>query len=148
MPRGRDSRFWVRLPLRRADGETGSVYLAGSVAARRRAGAPDGERLVGIEAALSWQHPQPGVLSHAQCEQAAERTGVHDVGQWLLRTAAAQTTSWWQRSPASVPPMVVNLTSSQAQHPELVGGDSSAGARIATMAFVRTTRGPARGALK
>jgi diguanylate cyclase (GGDEF)-like protein/PAS domain S-box-containing protein len=80
----------------------------------------DGERLVGIEAALSWQHPQLGVLSHAQCVQAVEQTGVvHDVGQWLLRTAAEQAVSWRQRAKASVPPIVVNLTPCQAQHPEL-----------------------------
>jgi diguanylate cyclase (GGDEF)-like protein/PAS domain S-box-containing protein len=81
----------------------------------------DGERLVGIEAALSWQHPQLGVLSHAQCVHAAEQTGVvHDVGQWLLRTAAEQAISWRQRSNASVPAVAINLTPSQAQHPDLV----------------------------
>jgi diguanylate cyclase (GGDEF)-like protein/PAS domain S-box-containing protein len=81
----------------------------------------DDERLVGIEAALSWQHPQLGVLHHTQCVQAAEHTGVaHDVGQWLLRTAAEQAVSWRQRFTASVPPMVVNLTLSQAQHPDLL----------------------------
>ncbi|HZE03536.1 MAG TPA: EAL domain-containing protein [Pseudonocardiaceae bacterium] len=80
-----------------------------------------GEQLVGIEAALSWQHPELGVLSHAQCVQAAEQTGaVHDVGQWLLRTAAEQAISWRQRSNASVPPVAINLTPSQAQHPDLV----------------------------
>jgi diguanylate cyclase (GGDEF)-like protein/PAS domain S-box-containing protein len=81
----------------------------------------DGERLVGIEAALNWQHPQLGVLPHAQCVRAAEQTGVmHDVGQWLLRTAAGQAISWRQRSNGSVPPMAVNLTPSQAQHSDLV----------------------------
>ena len=80
-----------------------------------------GEQLVGIEAALSWQHPELGVLSHAQCVQAAEQTAaVHDVGQWLLRTAAEQAISWRQRSNASVPPVAMNLTPSQAQHPDLV----------------------------
>ncbi len=116
----------------------------------------DGERLVGIEAALSWRHPQLGVLSHAQCVQAAERTGaVHDVGQWLLRTAAAQATSWRQHSQASVPPMVVNLTPSQAQHPELVGrvtavldeiGLAPAGLELRTpVAAIRTVSGELAG---
>jgi EAL domain-containing protein (putative c-di-GMP-specific phosphodiesterase class I) len=46
--------------------------------------------LVAIEAGLSWEHPQLGVLSNEHCVQAAERTGaVHDIGQWLLRTADA-----------------------------------------------------------
>ncbi|MGB8961763.1 MAG: EAL domain-containing protein [Pseudonocardiaceae bacterium] len=81
----------------------------------------DGERLVGIESALSWHHPQLGVLSDEQCIRAAERTGVvHDVGQWLLCTAAEQAISWRERIGASVPPVVVNLTPSQTQHPDLV----------------------------
>ncbi len=81
----------------------------------------DGHRLVGIEAALCWQHPELGVLSNEQCAQAAERTGVvHEVGQWLLRTAAEQAASWRQRMTGSVPPVVVNLAPSQAQDPDLV----------------------------
>jgi diguanylate cyclase (GGDEF)-like protein/PAS domain S-box-containing protein len=80
----------------------------------------DDERLVCIETALSWQHPQLGVLSHAQCVQAVEQTGVvHDVGRWLLRTAAEQAIFWRQCAKTSVPPIVVNLTPCQAQHPEL-----------------------------
>ncbi|MGH3785339.1 MAG: putative bifunctional diguanylate cyclase/phosphodiesterase [Pseudonocardiaceae bacterium] len=80
-----------------------------------------GERLVGIEAGLCWQHPQLGVLSHEQCVQAAERTGVvHEVGQWLLRNAAEQAVSWRQRIGCSVAPVVVDLTPSQAQDPDLV----------------------------
>lgn len=81
----------------------------------------DHRRLVGIEAALCWQHPQLGVLSNEQCVQAAERTGVvHEVGQWLLRTAAERAMSWRQRSGGGVPAVVVNLTPSQAQDPDLV----------------------------
>jgi diguanylate cyclase (GGDEF)-like protein/PAS domain S-box-containing protein len=81
----------------------------------------DAQKLVGVEAALSWQHPQLGMLSNEQCVQAAERTGVvHEVGQWLLRTAAAQAVSWRQRTGAGVPPIIIDLTPSQAQDPDLV----------------------------
>ena len=81
----------------------------------------NGGRLVGVEAALNWQHPQLGMLSNEQCVQAAERTGVvHEVGQWLLRTAAEQAVCWQQRTTAKVPPMMINLTPSQAQDPDLV----------------------------
>ncbi|MDQ3763761.1 MAG: EAL domain-containing protein [Actinomycetota bacterium] len=81
----------------------------------------DTQQLVGIEAALSWQHPQFGVLSHEQCMQAAERTGVvHEVGQWLLCEAAGQAVSWRQRFGRSVAPVVVNLTPSQVQASDLV----------------------------
>jgi diguanylate cyclase (GGDEF)-like protein/PAS domain S-box-containing protein len=81
----------------------------------------DDHRLVGIEAALSWQHPQLGVLSHQHCVQAAERTGaVHDLGRWLLRTAAEQAMSWQGHIGPSVPPLMVNLMPSQTQDPDLV----------------------------
>ncbi|MGH3936722.1 MAG: putative bifunctional diguanylate cyclase/phosphodiesterase [Pseudonocardiaceae bacterium] len=76
---------------------------------------------VGIEAALCWQHPQLGVLPNEQCARAAEGTGaVHAIGQWLLRTAAEQAVSWRQRIGGGVPPVVVNLTPSQAQDLDLV----------------------------
>jgi PAS domain S-box-containing protein/diguanylate cyclase (GGDEF)-like protein len=78
-------------------------------------------RLMGIEALLNWQHPELGVLSNDQCVQAAERTGVvHEVGQWLLRTAAEQALAWRRRVGEGVPPVVVNLMPSQAADPDLV----------------------------
>ncbi|MGH3999236.1 MAG: EAL domain-containing protein, partial [Pseudonocardiaceae bacterium] len=50
-----------------------------------------------------------------------ESTGAgHAIGQWLLRTAANQAVSWRQRIGGGVPPVVVNLTPSQAQDPDLV----------------------------
>lgn len=79
------------------------------------------QQLVAIETALSWQHPQLGLLTDDQCQQAAERTGVvHEVGQWLLHAAALQAMSWRQRFGAAVPPVVVNLMPAQAQDPDLV----------------------------
>jgi EAL domain-containing protein (putative c-di-GMP-specific phosphodiesterase class I) len=81
----------------------------------------DRRTLVGIEATLSWRHPQLGRLSNEQCVQAAERTGIaHAVGQWLLRTAAEQAVSWRQRRDGGALPVVVNLLPSQAQDPDLV----------------------------
>ncbi len=78
-------------------------------------------RLVGIEATLSWRHPELGMLSHDQCVHAAEQTGaVHDVGQWLLRTAAERAMSWRRSIGAGLPPVVVNLMPSQARNPDLV----------------------------
>jgi EAL domain-containing protein (putative c-di-GMP-specific phosphodiesterase class I) len=77
--------------------------------------------VVGIEAMLSWRHPELGLLTDEQCTQAAERTGaVHDVGQWLLLTAAQQAVSWRQHLGDRMPPVVINLMASQAQDPDLV----------------------------
>ncbi|MBV9013483.1 MAG: EAL domain-containing protein [Pseudonocardiales bacterium] len=81
----------------------------------------DAGRLVGVEAALSWQHPQLGVLPHDQCVHAAERTGlVHEAGQWVLRAAAEQALCWRRRLGDGLPPMVVNLSHSQVQDRGLV----------------------------
>ena len=81
----------------------------------------EGGRLVGVEAVLRWQHPQLDALSHERCVQLAEQTGVvHAVGLWWLHTAAAQARSWRQRSGDALPPVTVDLTSSQAQDPDLV----------------------------
>lgn len=72
-------------------------------------------RLVGVETVLSWHHPKLGVLSPERCTQLAEQTGVvHAIGPWILRTAAEQAVSWLS------PPVAVDLTTSQAQDPELV----------------------------
>ncbi|MGH3773233.1 MAG: EAL domain-containing protein, partial [Pseudonocardiaceae bacterium] len=81
----------------------------------------DGDQLVGIETALSWRHPRLGLLSDDQCVRAAERTGaMHEAGQWLLRTAAEQAVSWRRRIGGDVPPVVVNLSPSQARDRDLV----------------------------
>lgn len=99
----------------------------------------DDQRLVGIEAAMCWDHPQSGLLSHDQCIQAAERTGVlHQLGQWLLRTAAEQVVRWREQISGELPPMVVNLSRSQAQDPDLV----------ATVRAVLTDTGVAPSALE
>ncbi|MBV8540702.1 MAG: EAL domain-containing protein [Pseudonocardiales bacterium] len=117
----------------------------------------DGGRLVGIEAALSWRHPQLGMLSGEQCMRAAERTGVvHEAGQWLLRTAAEQAVSWRRRTGGGVPPVVVNLSLSQARDRDLVArvravldetGLRPAGLELrAPVAAIRTVTGEPAGA--
>lgn len=81
----------------------------------------DDGRLMGIEAVLSWPHAQQGVLSHERCMQVAERTGVvYALGEWMLQVAARQAARWQRERTARVPPVVVNLTMSQAQDPDLV----------------------------
>jgi PAS domain S-box-containing protein/diguanylate cyclase (GGDEF)-like protein len=78
------------------------------------------QQLVAIEAALSWMHPQHGRLPHERCAHAAERTGaVYAIGQWLLHTAAQQAVRW-QQLVATVPPVAINLTPSQARDPDLI----------------------------
>ncbi|HEX2301864.1 MAG TPA: EAL domain-containing protein, partial [Pseudonocardiaceae bacterium] len=78
-------------------------------------------RLVGAEAELAWRHPRLGLLAQDRCLQLAERTGaVHAIGQHVLYTVAEQARQWQQRHGTPAPPVMVNLSLSQAQDPDLV----------------------------
>ena len=116
-----DSDTADRAELRLAAGMPGALETGElQVQYRPIAALADG-RLAGIEALLTWHHPQLGALSHDRCMQLAERTGVvHAVGHYLLTTAADQTRSWQQQTAARLPPTVINLTHSQAQDLNLV----------------------------
>ncbi len=82
----------------------------------------DDGRMVGVGVSLSWQHPELGVLAHERCMQIAEQTGaIHEVGRWLLHTAADQAVSWRQWTGGWLP-VLVTLTPFQAQDPDLVAG--------------------------
>ncbi len=129
--RGRGVRQWTLFDAETDAAERSELRLAAGMPGALETGelrvdyqpvvALDGGRLVGVEAVLSWQHPELGVLSHQRCVQLAEQTGVvHAVEQWLLRTAAEQAQSWLQRMGGGMPPMVINLTQYQAQDPDLV----------------------------
>ena len=99
-------------------GSSGERPPAGGLPTGGRAG---GEPAVAVEAVLRWQHPRLDTLSHERCVQLAEQTGVvHAVGLWWLHTAADQARSWRQRTGDALPPVAVDLTSSQAQDPDLV----------------------------
>lgn len=80
----------------------------------------DSGRPAGVEALLVWDHPQLGELCQERCLQLAERTGVvHAIGQGVLHTAAQQFRLWQQQG-ADPPPIMINLSLSQAQDPDLV----------------------------
>lgn len=129
--RGHNTRQWALFDPDHHAAEQAQLHLAAAMPGALETGQLratyrpvvrlDDHRLVGIEAALTWQHPQRGALTDDECRQAAQRTGVvHEVGQWLLRAAAKQAMSWRQRLGDSVPPVTVNLMPSQAQDPDLV----------------------------
>lgn len=70
-------------------------------------------RICGVEALLRWQSPVLGSVSPAEFIPLAEETGlIVPIGQWVLRTACAQSMAW-QR--AGLPPvcMAVNLSARQ-----------------------------------
>ena len=76
--------------------------------------------ITGMEALLRWQHPDLGLVYPAEFISLAEETGlIVPLGEWVLRTAAAQNKAW-QKS--GLPPLVVavNLSARQFQHHDLV----------------------------
>ena len=116
-----DSDAADRVELRLAAGVPGALETGELQVQYRPVVALADGRLAGIEALLTWHHPELGALSHDRCMQLAERTGiVHAVGYYLLTTAADQTRLWQQQRAAPIPPTVINLTHSQAQDLHLV----------------------------
>lgn len=80
-----------------------------------------GNGFVGLEALLSWTHPEQGVIPHHRCVRMAEQTGlIVPLGDWMLRTAAEQIRWWHQRSGRDLP-LSVALTPNQSSDPDLVG---------------------------
>jgi diguanylate cyclase (GGDEF)-like protein/PAS domain S-box-containing protein len=78
-------------------------------------------RLIGIEATLSWQHPQHGTLDHQDTVNLAEHTGAgHALGHWLLHTATTQAAGWQLRYGLGTPPLMLNLIPTQAADPDLI----------------------------
>lgn len=128
--RGRSKRQWVLFDAEEDAADRAQLRLAAAMPGALETGQLEvtyqpvvtlaDQQVMGVEAALVWQHPDLGMLTGSQCMPAAERTGVvHEVGQWLLHTAAQQAVRWRYRF-GVVPPVVVNLMPSQAQDPDLV----------------------------
>jgi EAL domain-containing protein (putative c-di-GMP-specific phosphodiesterase class I) len=54
-----------------------------------------GNRIVGVETLLRWQHPVRGLVSPVQFVPVLEDMGlIQEVGAWVLREACRQATVW------------------------------------------------------
>ncbi|HKC62354.1 MAG TPA: EAL domain-containing protein [Pyrinomonadaceae bacterium] len=77
-------------------------------------------QIVGMEALVRWQHPEMGLVSPAEFIPLAEDTGlIAPIGEWVLRSACAQTKSWHDCGFNSLR-VAVNLSPRQFQQPDLL----------------------------
>jgi diguanylate cyclase (GGDEF)-like protein len=75
-----------------------------------------GQRLVGHEALLRWQHPELGMVPPAQFVPLAEDAGLIDeLGSWVLHEACREASTWHEPLAVSV-----NLSVAQLEHGDLV----------------------------
>jgi len=79
----------------------------------------DGERTVGVEALIRWNHPERGMLPPAAFLDMAETLGLLPrLGGWVLEEACRQAAVWQAQEPGIE--LNVNLSASQLGNPALV----------------------------
>jgi diguanylate cyclase (GGDEF)-like protein len=75
----------------------------------------DGERMVGVEALVRWQHPERGTVAPMEFIPTAEHSGlIVRLDEWVLRRACERAASW----PGLA--LAVNLSPSNFHHSDMV----------------------------
>jgi diguanylate cyclase (GGDEF)-like protein len=76
-------------------------------------------QIVGMEALIRWQHPELGLVPPIEFIPLAEDTGlIVPIGEWVLRTACAQSRAWQEIGFAPLS-LAVNLSARQFQQQNL-----------------------------
>jgi diguanylate cyclase (GGDEF)-like protein len=82
----------------------------------------EGQKLVGFEALVRWQHPELGLVSPAHFIPLAEETGlINQIGHWVLHEACRQMRCWIEQYPPLADISIsVNLSGKQLNRPDLI----------------------------
>ena len=82
----------------------------------------DGQRVVGAEALLRWQHPEHGLVSPREFIPIAEESGlIVPIGAWVLHMACAQLKAWQADPLTRHLQIAVNVSARQFRQPKFVG---------------------------
>jgi len=82
----------------------------------------NGDRAIGVEALLRWEHPEQGLVAPNRFIPVAEESGlIIPIGAWVLQEACHQLKLWQaQRWGGCNGAVEVNLSARQIDHPEIV----------------------------
>lgn len=83
-----------------------------------------GEKLIGIEALIRWQHPEMGMIAPDEFIPIAEESNfINELGRWVIKTACAQFRVWLDEF--AIPDIsfsvAVNLSAKQLKDKGLIG---------------------------
>ncbi|KAA2264306.1 EAL domain-containing protein [Solihabitans fulvus] len=79
-------------------------------------------RIVGVEAVITWEHAEHGVVSPRDCMRLAEDTGLSlPIGLWALEAACGRAREWQDLFGDGAPTLWLRLTPLQSGDADLVG---------------------------
>jgi EAL domain-containing protein (putative c-di-GMP-specific phosphodiesterase class I) len=87
---------------------------------------PSTRELFGIEALVRWNHPTHGMILPERFIRIAEESGlIHDLDEWVMRTALFQVREW-QNQDLIIPRIAINVSARELLHDHLDGRISHA----------------------